>query len=54
MVKEAADRTATSAGDGTTTAIVITEAIVLAGMRHIEVDKNLNVTEVVKEMNILN
>ena len=32
MVKEAADRTATSAGDGTTTAIVLTEAIVLSGM----------------------
>ena len=35
MVKEAADRTATSAGDGTTTAIVLTEAIVLNGMRRL-------------------
>jgi len=31
MMKEAADKTATSAGDGTTTAIVLTEALVLAG-----------------------
>ena len=29
MMKEAADRTATAAGDGTTTAIVLTEALVL-------------------------
>ena len=31
MMKEAADKTATSAGDGTTTAIVLTEALVAAG-----------------------
>ena len=31
MMKEAADRTATNAGDGTTTAIVLTEALVLHG-----------------------
>jgi len=36
MMKEAADRTATSAGDGTTTAIVLTEAIVKEGMRLIQ------------------
>ena len=35
MMKEAADRTATSAGDGTTTAIVLTEALVLGGIEHI-------------------
>ena len=33
MVKEAADKTATSAGDGTTTAIVLTEALV-TGVRN--------------------
>ena len=32
MMKEAAERTATSAGDGTTTAIVLTEALVTSGM----------------------
>lgn len=31
MMKEAADKTATNAGDGTTTAIVLTEALVLHG-----------------------
>ena len=31
MMKEAADKTATNAGDGTTTAIVLTEALVKAG-----------------------
>jgi chaperonin GroEL len=35
MMKEAADRTATAAGDGTTTAIVLTEALVLGGVEHI-------------------
>ena len=35
MMKEAADKTATSAGDGTTTAIVLTEALVLGGMKGI-------------------
>lgn len=51
MVKEAADRTATSAGDGTTTAIVLTEAIVLEGMKRIKEDPTINVTDLVREMN---
>tara|TARA_A200000159_G_C7320779_1_gene338784 strand:- start:131 stop:1750 length:1620 start_codon:yes stop_codon:yes gene_type:complete len=45
MVKEAADRTATSAGDGTTTAIVLTEALVKAGT---ELMKDCNRTEVLR------
>lgn len=48
MMKEAADRTATSAGDGTTTAIVLTESIVNNGMIHI--DKNSNRTEVLRHI----
>lgn len=40
MMKEAADRTATSAGDGTTTAIVLTEALVKAGDELITPDMN--------------
>jgi len=48
MMKEAADRTAASAGDGTTTAIVLTEAIVKAGMTLIEKDENK--TEVLREL----
>lgn len=53
MVKEAADRTATSAGDGTTTAIVLTEAIVIEGMRLIKEKPGVNVSELVREINRL-
>ena len=49
MMRDAADRTATSAGDGTTTAIVLTEAIVKTGLDLIS-DRN-NVTEVIRNMN---
>lgn len=48
MMKEAADRTATAAGDGTTTAIVLTEALVREGMRSIT--SNMNRTEVLRYM----
>lgn len=40
MMKEAADKTATSAGDGTTTAIVLTEALVLGGLEKIKPEYN--------------
>lgn len=48
MMKEAADRTATNAGDGTTTAIVLTEALVEHGMSEIEPKHNR--TEVLRQM----
>ena len=48
MMKEAADRTATSAGDGTTTAIVLTEALVKHGDDLITED--VNRTEVLRHM----
>lgn len=48
MMKEAADRTATSAGDGTTTAIVLTEGLVLGGLEHIKDEMNRN--EVLRHM----
>ena len=51
MVKEAADRTATSAGDGTTTAIVLTEAIVTEGMKALTTETN--VSELVREINTI-
>lgn len=51
MLKDAARRTANSAGDGTTTAIVLTEAVIKAGEEYIT-DKH-NITEVVKEIKIL-
>lgn len=48
MMKEAAERTASSAGDGTTTSIVITEALVLKGAKDILPEHNR--TEVLRNM----
>lgn len=48
MMKEAADKTATNAGDGTTTAIVLTEALVLGGLDMIK--ENHNRTEVLRHL----
>lgn len=48
MMREAADRTATLAGDGTTTAIVLTEALVKTGMEVIT-EKD-NKTEILREL----
>jgi len=49
MMRDAASRTATSAGDGTTSAIVLTEAIVMQGQDLLN-DKH-NVTEVIRHIN---
>lgn len=48
MMKEAADKTANSAGDGTTTAIVLTEAIVKSGDKLM--DESTNRTAVLREI----
>ena len=48
IMKEAADRTASSAGDGTTTAIVLTEALVEQG--HIHLGDGVNNTQVLREL----
>lgn len=48
MMKEASARTATSAGDGTTTAIVLTEALVKEGLQRITSD--VNKTEVLRHL----
>jgi len=48
MMKEAADKTATSAGDGTTTAIVLTEALVKAGIKYMKPHHNR--TNVLREL----
>jgi chaperonin GroEL len=48
MMKEAADRTATAAGDGTTTAIVLTEALVMSGLEYIT--DGVNRTEVLRHL----
>jgi len=52
MMKEAADRTATAAGDGTTTAIVLTEGLVLGWLEHIGTEQ-LNTTEVLRNISEL-
>jgi chaperonin GroEL len=46
IMKEAADKTATTAGDGTTTAIVLTEALAKKGMDLL--DDDVNTTEVLR------
>jgi chaperonin GroEL len=48
MMKEAADKTANLAGDGTTTAIVLTESLVIGGSEKIK--PNHNRTEVLRHM----
>lgn len=48
MMKEAADRTASQAGDGTTTAIVLTEALVKAGFKYIK--KGANKTQILRDL----
>ena len=48
MMKEAADKTATAAGDGTTTAIVLTEALVLGGLE--KITDSHNRTEVLRHL----
>ena len=52
MMKDAALRTANVAGDGTTTAIVLTENIIKAGDKILK--PKHNVTEVIKHINKLN
>ena len=48
MMKQAADKTATTAGDGTTTAIVLTEKLVLGGLERI--NDTHNRTQVLRHM----
>ena len=48
MMKQASEKTANTAGDGTTTAIVLTEALVKAGQKHIK--KGDNTIQVVRKI----
>lgn len=50
MMKEAAERTATSAGDGTTTAIVLTEGLVTEGLELLSSEPSLNKTKVLRHL----
>lgn len=51
MMREAAERTATSAGDGTTTSIILTEAMVLEGTKRLTPD--VNRTAVLRHLNVM-
>ena len=51
MMRQAAERTATVAGDGTTTSIVLAEAIIDASDKYLS--ENENVTEVIREINLI-
>jgi chaperonin GroEL len=54
IMKQAADRTATNAGDGTTTAIVLTEAIIMSVTRQVEASEEpVAMVEVIRELNRL-
>ena len=50
IVKQAADRTATEAGDGTTTSIVLTEAIIMGGLQELTNNPSLNRTELLRAL----
>lgn len=50
IMRQAADRTATDAGDGTTTSIVLAEAIILSGVGHLSNNPNLNRTELLRSL----
>ncbi|MGA0211867.1 MAG: chaperonin GroEL [Flavobacteriaceae bacterium] len=49
IMKQAADKTASDAGDGTTTSIVLTEALVLEGMKYI-LNKTTNRTVLLRHL----
>lgn len=50
MMREAADRTATSAGDGTTTSIVLTEALVTNGIKMLNDNPDVSRVDVFRHM----
>jgi len=50
MMREAADRTATEAGDGTTTSIVLTEALIRSAYSMFKSYPELNKTEVLRKL----
>jgi len=51
MVREASLRTANDAGDGTTSSVVITEAVVREGLEAIKENKNINVKMLISKIN---
>ncbi len=53
MLKEAALNTATIAGDGTTTSIVLAESLLKNGVKALESDKSISRTDIVRDLNKL-
>ena len=49
IMRQAADRTATDAGDGTTTSIVLTEAIIMNGLEYLD-NLSLNRSQLLREL----
>lgn len=50
IVRQAADKTASDAGDGTTSSIVLTEAIIKEGLKALDANNNLNRTELLRAL----
>lgn len=50
IMRQASDRTATEAGDGTTTSIVLTESLILNGLDHLTANPSLNRTELLRSL----
>ena len=50
IMRQASDRTATEAGDGTTTSIVLTEALILNGLDQLDANPSLNRTELLRSL----
>jgi len=54
IMKQAAERTATNAGDGTTTAIVLTEAIIMSVIRQVEAcSEPVAMVDVIRELDMI-
>jgi len=53
IMQEAAEKTATSAGDGTTTAIVLTEALIKAGNKFIKNNKTQVLRDLASDTNLI-
>jgi len=51
MIREASQNTADSAGDGTTTSIVLAEALIEQGLNEIEEQPDINIPKLIKEIN---
>lgn len=53
LIKEASINTAATAGDGSTLSIVLTEAIILNGIKYFQEHPEVNMSDVLREMHII-